>query len=70
MVRFESVKTELFKFFETWTEPNLTTKLFKPNPLQKFQTIKIKLSIFKLGQNSNFENLKIFIIFSMRIVAM
>ena len=33
-VRFESVQTEPFKNFETWTEPSQTTKLLKP--LRKF----------------------------------
>ena len=39
MVRFESVKTEPFKIFETWTKPNQTES--EPNPNQ--ETIQTKL---------------------------
>ena len=37
-VRFESVKTKLFKFFETWTE--LNHKTIKLNRFKKNHTVK------------------------------
>ena len=54
-VRFESVKTEPFKTFETWTE--LNHENVKLNNL-KNQTVKTVVSVFNLGQNLK---LKIFL---------
>ena len=57
-VQFESAKTELFKNFETCTEPNLTTKplnrtIKKVKPLRP--RFRGSVLVFNLGQNSNFK---------------